>query len=462
MTRCSALCISFALALTALHAQSPSPVKAKPAARTGAAPRRQPPASPAKTGSEVLTNATVVRMVAAGLDEQTIVARIQTAPAAEFALGTDDLIALKEAKVSGPVIRAMLNRTAAKPAAAEPSAVAVKDPGPGLPQPASTPEPVPALPPNLDRVTVRQGTTLTPLVDKAQSVTFVKSEAGSVGSAIANIVLSDVGLQLITMGMSSQMMMWNPYLGDTLAKAANLGKGMLLNRGSDTKGFEIETLPGMTAEATLKEGTAEIFVPIRQFLPSADLDPSTIEPVLLQLAARPQEGTRLLSGRKVLLKQTKKGRFDLKPTTERIESDLEQTLIPITVDRLPDGVLRIAPRQDLKRGEYALVFRRKDAAGGSAANVPLKPSAQATAGAQTAETEAAAASIPGMSQEMWAQMTPEQKQMIRQQMAQTQEAQQSQPRGLFGRPRRPAPAPQTAPASGDVAGFIAWEFRVMP
>ncbi|HET8550297.1 MAG TPA: hypothetical protein VFL57_19940 [Bryobacteraceae bacterium] len=447
-------------------AQSPAPPAKAKAAKPVVSPRKQAPATAApRIDPKLLNNDAIVSMVAAGIDEQTIIAKIRSSSSIEFQLDADNLIRLKEANVPQAVIRAMLN---AKAPAPQPAAAVIKDAGPSAapvaPAPASAPEPAAAVPANLDRVVIRQGATITPLIDKPQTVTFLKSEAASVGSAIANIVLSDVGLQLITMGLSSQMTMWNPYLGDTVAKAANLGKGMLLNRGTDTKGFEIETLSGMTADATLKEGTADVFVPLTRFLPSADLDPATIEPVLLRLEPRPKEGTRLLSGRKVLLKQTKKGRFDMKPTTDRIESDLEQTVVPTTTERFPDGVLKITTQQELKRGEYALVFRRKDAAGAYTANVPLKPSAEAATAARAAESDTAVASMPGMTPETWAQLTPEQKQTVQQQYAQMQATQQGQSRGgLFGRARRaPAPPPQKPASTGDVAGFLAWEFRVMP
>jgi hypothetical protein len=450
MTRVALLPIACWLAAQVpLPAQSPAAAKPKPA-KTTSAPRKTPPAK-ASPQSEVLNNDAIIKMVSAGIDEQTILAKISASKTTDFRLGTDDLIRLKQAKVPDAVIRAMLTPGAA-PASPAPAAATslVKDPGPAVPPP---------IPADLQQVVIRQGATITPLVDKPQTVTFIKSEAGSVGSAITNIVLSDVGLQLITMGMSSQMMMWNPYLGDTIQKAASLGKGMLLNRGSDTKGFEIETLSGMTAETTLKEGRAELFIPVRHFLPSADLDPSTIEPALLRLTPREKEGTRLLSGRKVLLKQTKKGRFDMKPTTDRIESELEQTVIPVQVERMPDGVVKVTPQEDLKRGEYALVFRRKDPSGAYTANVPLKPSTAAKSASEAAAADSAAEAM-GIPAETWAQLTPEQKQMMQQQM-QMQQGMQGQSRGgLFGRRRSPPPAP-AQPASGDVAGFLAWEFRVM-
>jgi hypothetical protein len=213
------------------------------------------------------------------------------------------------------VVRAMLNwkapatapaAVAPRPAPTEPAAGNVaKDPGPAIH--AAAP---------LETVTARQGAMFFPLSDKPQAVLFVKSEAGNAKEAIVNVVLGDVGIQLLTMGLTP-MMPWNPYLGDTLKQAAKLGKTVLLNRSGDTKGFEIETLTGSTADVTLKEGKVEFLIPVNRYIPSADMDPSTIEPVVLRMQPRDNEQRRVLSGRKILLKETKKGRFDLKPATER-------------------------------------------------------------------------------------------------------------------------------------------------
>jgi hypothetical protein len=390
-------------------------------------------------------------MVAAGLDEKTVIAKIN-ASAATFSLDADGLTRLKSANVPPAVVRAMLNwkapgtapaAVAASPAPAEAAPViVVKEPVPAIPA-------APPRPAQLDTVTARQGVAFFPLSDKPQAVLFVKSEAGSAKDAIVNVVLSDVGIQLITMGLTP-MMPWNPYLGDAISKAAKLGKNLLLNKNGDTKGFEIETLTGSTADVTLKEGTVEFLVPVNRYIPSADMDPSTIEPVVLRLQPRDNEQRRLLCNRKVVLKQTKTGRFDLKPTTDRVESNVEQALVPITVERMPEGVIRITTNEDLKRGEYALVFRKKDASGAYTANVPLKPAPrQPSASAEAAPN----AGFPGM--------TPEQVQLMQQQQAQ---AQTPPPRGsMFGLGRRaPAapPAPPPAAAASD-AGFLAWDFRIL-
>jgi hypothetical protein len=434
-----------------LAAQTPSPTSkpvktAKPAAAKMSARKAVQPAPNAQP--EILNNDAVVRMVAAGLEDEIVIAKIKTSKT-DFALDADNLIRLKEAKIPQAVLRAMLAKNSGAPA--EPEAVApviVKDPGPAIPA-------APAEPIAPEQVIARQGPTISPLTAKPQKILFIKSEASDVKSAVANIVLSDVGLQLLTMGLSSQMAMWNPYMGDTIIKAANAGKGMILNRGTDTKGFEVETLPGLTADVTLKEGKAEFFVPVNRYIPSADFDPAAVEPVILRIEPRDKDQNRVLSGRKVLLKQEKKGRFDLKPTTDRQESSVEQTIIPVTVERMPDNVIRIATVDDLKRGEYSLVFRKKHPSGVYTSNVALKPELRPAEAAP-----AAPPAIAGVSPEMMAMLGPEQIAAIQQQ----QNAQQPPPRGgMFGRLKRPStPVPDATPVDGALSGFLAWDFRVLP
>src|SRR5215831_17625937 len=66
----------------------------------------------ASQGSQTMTNADVVRMVSIGLSEDVIVAAIRTAPVARFDTGADDLVALRNQRVSNAVIAAMRDRQA--------------------------------------------------------------------------------------------------------------------------------------------------------------------------------------------------------------------------------------------------------------------------------------------------------------------------------------------------------------
>jgi hypothetical protein len=67
-----------------------------------------------------LTNGTIVKLVNAGLGEETIVSMVNTQPG-NYSLGADDIIALKKAGVPEKVISAMVNKSSA-PAMAAPAA----------------------------------------------------------------------------------------------------------------------------------------------------------------------------------------------------------------------------------------------------------------------------------------------------------------------------------------------------
>ncbi|HEX4961638.1 MAG TPA: hypothetical protein VF173_12415 [Thermoanaerobaculia bacterium] len=64
---------------------------------------------------EVLTNQDVVKMVAAGLGEEVVVAKVREAPRTDFHLGVDDLVELRKAGVSERVVAAMLERNRPAP-----------------------------------------------------------------------------------------------------------------------------------------------------------------------------------------------------------------------------------------------------------------------------------------------------------------------------------------------------------
>lgn len=74
-----------------------------------------PAAAPA---AEIVTNDTVLRLLAAGVPEQAVVAKIRGSKTA-FDLSTDQLIALKGKGVSGPVLAAMLDPSPVVSAALE-------------------------------------------------------------------------------------------------------------------------------------------------------------------------------------------------------------------------------------------------------------------------------------------------------------------------------------------------------
>lgn len=335
------------------------------------------------------------------------------------------------AKSSAP--DALTNVSLASPipagAPSEPCPSVPSEPRPDSAAPAQPPRSVPA---DLDQPLAWQGADSVPLADHPQKVMFVKSQSASAKEAIADILLGDIGLNLITMGLASQMQMWNPYVGDALAKARAIGRGLLHSKGVDTQGFEYAVLPGATSNVTLRAGRPELLIPIVSYLPSAEVDLANVQPVLLRLEVREQEGTRLLTARHVLLKQAKKGRFDFKPTVERQESALEQVAIPADVELIDNRVYRVMPKEDLAPGEYALVFRKKAESGALTDDFALRPTPQAAAPASEE------AQMGGMG-----------------------DVQAKRRGGVFGISkfaRPPAAAPSTETS---VAGFVAFDFRVM-
>ncbi|HUS05243.1 MAG TPA: hypothetical protein VMZ52_03035 [Bryobacteraceae bacterium] len=297
---------------------------------------------------------------------------------------------------------------------------------------------------------VRQGPSFeAKLVERPQKVMFVKSQATDAKAAIANLLLSDVGLNLITMALAPQMKAWNPYMNDSIRKGIDLGKGMLVGHGSDTKGFEYETLPGTTADLTLKEGPAEFLVPMNSYIPSADFDISSVQPVILRLESRDKDAARIMSARQVALKQNKTGRFDLKPTIDRQEANVEQNLVPVNFERLPGNIFKVTPKDALGIGEYALVFRKPSSAGIPTANVALKPTPPAAAAPATPQDPMAAM----MAQMQGAQGAPN---------GQPGTAPSRSPLGMLRRGGQQPPPPLAAMESqAGMAGFIAWDFRVL-
>jgi hypothetical protein len=287
---------------------------------------------------------------------------------------------------------------------------------------------------------VRQGNSSSTMSDVQQKIMFVKSDTSDPKAAIANVLLSDVGIHLLTMGLIPGLR-WNPYMNDAVTKAARLGKGKILSHSNDVKGFEFDTLPGLTAATTLKSDKIDIEIPLDTYRPSADFQVDGIEPVLLRLETRPKDQVRILASRRVSIREQKKGRFDLKPTSLREESDVQEQTIPIQVERQSGNILHIGTCEALPQGEYALVLRAKAETGAPTQNIPLKPGpAPAAATPPTGPMDPMAAMMGrgGM-------------------MPPPQQPQHRSPFG-FGKPAPPRQDP--VPAQGG-AGFLAWDFRVI-
>ncbi|HKA00477.1 MAG TPA: hypothetical protein VKE70_28390 [Candidatus Solibacter sp.] len=276
----------------------------------------------------------------------------------------------------------------------------------------------------LEAAALRHGESSSTLAPVAQRITFVKTDSDDPKAAIANTLITQVGFNLLTMGVGSQMLRWNPYMGEAFSQFTNIGKGLLTGHGAaDLKGFEYDTLPGVAAPLTVKPQPVELLIPLEPFRPTAEFSAESVQPVLLRLQVRLDDSVRVMAAHKVAIKQEKKGRFDLKPKSERQESGIEERAIPVNFERQPGNILRVTTREALEPGEYALVLR---SSGAPTQNVALKPVAVA------APAVPAAPAAP-----------PE------------------RPKGLFGAMKAPkAPAPDSTPQTATV-GFLAWDFRVV-
>ena len=86
----------------------------------GQAPARRPAEPAVATATGQLGNADVIKLVQSGLSEGFVVARIRQAPATNFDLSADALVALKKAGVTEAVLAVMLD-PASKPSPAPPA-----------------------------------------------------------------------------------------------------------------------------------------------------------------------------------------------------------------------------------------------------------------------------------------------------------------------------------------------------
>jgi hypothetical protein len=198
----------------------------------------------------------------------------------------------------------------------------------------------------------------------------VKSDKTDARAVIANLLLSDIGISLLTAGFAQQMKVWNPYMGETLARATEFGRGLLAGSKAETRGFEYETLPGATAAAAVRPGKLSILIAAHSVL-----NAQPVTPVLLKLEQREKDGARILASRQVVVRQVKQGRFDMSPTIERQEVSVQEAAVALDIERLPDGSLRVRTKEDLAPGEYALVLRQPGTSGAPTSNVALPVSA---------------------------------------------------------------------------------------
>jgi hypothetical protein len=106
--RCSPFSGSFVKTFNPCFRQARDKAKAEGGSATVAT--RPPAAKPSGRAEKAMRNSDVITLVKVGLEESLIVAKIKSAPATDFDLSTDGLVALKTAKVPKAVIEEMLRR----------------------------------------------------------------------------------------------------------------------------------------------------------------------------------------------------------------------------------------------------------------------------------------------------------------------------------------------------------------
>lgn len=105
---------------------------------------------PLSVRAETLTNQSVIDLIKAGMGDEVVIAKIKVSPA-RFDLSTDQIIALKQKGVSGPVLAAMIGAPTTPVSAA--AAYSADSPDPMVPHPSGVymlqPEPAPG---RMDRI----------------------------------------------------------------------------------------------------------------------------------------------------------------------------------------------------------------------------------------------------------------------------------------------------------------------
>ena len=309
----------------------------------------------------LLTNAEIVKMVKAGLQESTILSVI-AASDSDFDVSVDGLLALKEAGVSGPVMDAMLAAKSQKraPAPAVPVVPSVS-PSPGaVPQSTMTPQMAAAMsqkatnpmggaggmsgmggvmfvPPTLPKVNVLLGTDKRPMTSSmaqmAQSATKGAPGAGSAtGSTLRTFVTQGLSFAAIAGG--------GMFAGPAMGIASGMMGG---HHGAPTTTY-IWALPGHAASYVMPTTRPKFDL---QFGDIAGLDPDRYEPALVHLP-QTKDNYRLVGA-------TKQKMSYMGPGQQQSMIDEERT--PLQTTRMERGHVQLEPAAPLPPGEYGLVLR---------------------------------------------------------------------------------------------------------
>jgi hypothetical protein len=335
------------------------------------------PGSPPK--SSLLTNAEIVKMVKAGLQESTILSVI-AANDSDFDVSVDGLLALKEAGVSGPVMDAML---AAKSKKRPPAATVTVVPNVpsypnAMPQSAMTApvggapmtpqmaammsqmttsqmamggaagmggmsgmSAVTYVPPALPKINLLLGTDQKPMTSSmaqmAQSTTKGGPSAGSAaGSTLRSFVTEGLSFAAIAGG--------GMFAGPAMGIASGMMGGMMGGHHGLPTTTYVWALPGHTASYVMPTTRPKFDL---EFGNIAGLDPDRYEPVLVHLP-RTKDNYRLVGATKQKMSYVGPG---------QVQSMIDEERTPLQATRLGRGHMQLEPAASLAPGEYGLVLR---------------------------------------------------------------------------------------------------------
>lgn len=322
------------------------------------------PSSPQK--KSLLTNAEIVKMVKAGLDESTIL-KVIAASDSDFDVSVDGLLALKEAGVSSAVMDAMLAAKTKKSTPTTAVTVVPNVPSSVSARPQSTMTPpvggapmTPQMaammsqmggmsgmggtmfvPPALPKINLLLGTDQKPMTSSmaqmAQSATKGGPSAGSAaGSTLRSFVTEGLSFAAIAGG--------GMFAGPAMGIASGMMGGMMGGHHGMPTTTYIWALPGHTASYVMPTTRPTFDL---EFGNIAGLDPDRYEPVLVHLP-QTKDNYRLVGA-------TKQKMSYMGPGQPQSMIDEERT--PLQATRLGRGHMQLEPAVPLAPGEYGLVLR---------------------------------------------------------------------------------------------------------
>ncbi|MGA8309378.1 MAG: hypothetical protein WB755_05075 [Terriglobales bacterium] len=328
------------------------------------------PSSPPK--NPLLTNAEIVKMVKAGLQDSTILSVIATSDS-DFDVSVDGLLALKDAGVSSPVMDAMLaakskKRTPAPAVTVVPnvpaslSAMPQSSMTPGYGSAPMTPQMAAMMsqmggaggiggmsgmggimyvPPALPKINLLLGSDQKPMTSSmaqmAQSATKGGPSAGSAaGSTLRSFVTEGLSFAAIAGG--------GMFAGPAMGIASGMMGGMMGGHHGMPTTTYVWALPGHTASYVMPTPRPKFDL---EFGNIAGLDPDRYEPVLVHLP-QTKDNYRLVGATKQKMSYMGPG---------QAQSMIDEERTPLQSTRLGRGHMQLEPAAPLAPGEYGLVLR---------------------------------------------------------------------------------------------------------